>query len=313
MSLGDLNQDGFKSGFIALIGRPNVGKSTFINQFIGEKIAITSPIAQTTRNRLKGILTSEKSQIVFVDTPGIHKPHHLLGERLVQSAKRSIGEVDAVLVIFEASHSPGRGDIFILNLIKNLKIPVIIALNKWDLLEMNQYKGRKKEYSEFFEGTNWPVFCCSALTGDGCSDLISKIEEKLPLGPQLYPSHMTCDHPEKFLIAEFIREQVLINTREEVPHSVAVSIDKIEDIPARKRSNQNTRTGILATICVEKTSQKVILIGKGGAMLKKIGHGSRLQIQTLINGNVYLELFVKVVPDWRSKSSRLNEFGYEGS
>jgi len=313
MSLGDLNQEDFKSGFIALIGRPNVGKSTFINKFIGEKIAITSPIAQTTRNRIKIILTKEKSQIVFVDTPGIHKPHHLLGERLVQSAKRSIGEVDAVLVIFEAIYSPGRGDAFILNLIRNLKIPVIVALNKWDLLDFSQFKERKKEYVDFFEGANWPVFCCSALTGKGCNELISEIENKLPLGPLLYPSHMTCDHPEKFLMAEFIREQVLINTREEVPHSVAVSIDKIEDIPSKKKSKQNSRTGILATICVEKKSQKGILIGKGGTMLKKIGKESRIQIQTLINGNVYLELFVKVVPDWRSKSSRLNEFGYEGS
>jgi len=313
MSFGDSNQEGFKSGFIALIGRPNVGKSTFINQFIGEKIAITSPIAQTTRNRLKVILTSEDSQIIFVDTPGIHKPHHLLGERLVQSAKRSIGEVDAVLVIFEAIHSPGRGDAFILNLIRNLEIPVIVALNKWDLLELSQFEERKKEYLDFFEDTSWPVFCCSALNGEGCNDLISELEKNLPLGPQLYPSDMNCDHPEKFLMAEFIREQVLINTREEVPHSVAVSIDKIEEIPPKKKSNQKSRTGILATICVEKKSQKGILIGKGGTMLKKIGQESRLQIQTLINGNVYLELFVKVVPDWRSKSSRLNEFGYEGS
>ncbi len=313
MSLGDLSQEDFKSGFIALIGRPNVGKSTFINKFIGEKIAITSPIAQTTRNRLKVILTNEKSQIIFVDTPGIHKPHHLLGERLVQSAKRSIGDVDAVLVIFEASHSPGRGDAFILNLIRNLKIPVIVALNKWDLLALSQFKERKKEYLEFLEGTNWPVFCCSALTGQGCNELIREIEETLPFGPQLYPSDMNCDHPEKFLIAEFIREQVLINTREEVPHSVAVSIDKIEEITSKKKSEQKARTGILATICVEKKSQKGILIGKGGSMLKKIGQESRMQIQTLINGNVYLELFVKVEPDWRSKSSRLNEFGYEAS
>ncbi len=313
MSLGDLEQEGFKSGFVALIGRPNVGKSTFINQLIGEKIAITSPIAQTTRNRLKVILTNNKSQIIFVDTPGIHKPHHLLGERLVKSAKRSIGEVDAVLVIFEAIFSPGRGDSFVLNLIRNLKIPVIVVLNKWDLLKSSQFTERKQEYLEFFGETNWPVVCCSALTGDGCKDLISQIEEKLPLGPQLYPSHMTCDHPETFLIAEFIREQVLIHTREEVPHSVAVHIDKIEEIPSKKKSIQKSRVGILATICVEKKSQKGILIGKGGTMLKKIGKESRLQIQTLINGNVYLELFVKVVPDWRSKSSLLNEFGYEES
>ncbi len=313
MSLGDFNQEDFKSGFVALIGRPNVGKSTFINKFIGEKIAITSPIAQTTRNRLKVILTNKKSQIIFVDTPGIHKPHHLLGERLVQSAKRSIGEVDVVLVIFEANYSPGRGDAFILNLIRNLQIPVVVALNKLDLVPLSQLKERKKEYLDFFEGTNWPIFYCSALTGKGCNELINEIQEKLPCGPQLYPSHMTCDHPEKFLMAEFIREQVLINTREEVPHSVAVSIDKIEDIHSKKKSKENSKIGILATICVEKKSQKGILIGKGGSMLKKIGQESRLQIQTLINGNVYLELFVKVVPDWRSKSSRLNEFGYEGS
>ena len=313
MSLGDLNQEVFKSGFIALIGRPNVGKSTFINTFIGEKIAITSPIAQTTRSRLKVILTNKKAQMIFVDTPGIHKPHHLLGERLVQSAKRSIGEVDAVLVVFEANYPPGRGDTFVFDLIKNLKIPVIVALNKWDLLKLSQFKERKRQYLNFFEGKNWPVFCCSALNGEGCDELVGEIEKNLPLGPQLYPSDMTCDHPEKFLMAEFIREQVLINTREEVPHSVAVSIDKIVDIPSKKKSEQKSRTGILATICVEKKSQKSILIGKGGSMLKKIGQESRLQIQTLINGNVYLELFVKVVPDWRSKSSRLNEFGYEGS
>ncbi len=313
MSLDDLNQAGFKSGFIALIGRPNVGKSTFINQFIGKKLAITSPIAQTTRNRLKVILTNEKSQIIFVDTPGIHKPHHLLGERLVHSAKRSIGEVDGVLLILDAIHPPGRGAAFIFNLIRNLKIPVIVALNKWDLLDLNQVQERKKEYFEFFGGTNWPIFCCSALNGEGCNDLIDEIEAKLPFGPQLYPTHMTCDHPEKFLMGELIREQVLINTREEVPHSVAVTIEKIEEIASKKRSNQSSRIGILATICVEKKSQKGILIGKGGSMLRKIGQESRLQIQTLVNGNVYLELFVKVVPDWRSKSSRLNEFGYEGN
>ena len=256
MSLGDLSQEDFKSGFIALIGRPNVGKSTFINKFIGEKIAITSPIAQTTRNRLKVILTNEKSQIIFVDTPGIHKPHHLLGERLVQSAKRSIGDVDAVLVIFEASHSPGRGDAFILNLIRNLKIPVIVALNKWDLLALSQFKERKKEYLEFFEGTNWPVFCCSALTGQGCNELISEIEETLPFGPQLYPSDMNCDHPEKFLIAEFIREQVLINTREEVPHSVAVSIDKIEDITSKKNLNRNQELEFLQLFVLRKKVRK---------------------------------------------------------
>ena len=312
MSLVDLNREGFRSGFIALIGRPNVGKSTLLNQFLGEKIAITSPVAQTTRNRLKAILTNEKSQIVFVDTPGIHKPHHLLGERLVQSAKRSIGEVDAVLVILESCYPPGKGDAYILNLLKHLKIPVLVALNKWDLVELSQLKERKKEYNDFFQSFDWPIFCCSALNGEGCNELINEISAKLPLGPQLYPSDMICDHPEKFLMAEFIREQVLKNTREEIPHSVAVSIDRVEDIPSKDKSKKSN-IGILATIAVEKKSQKGILIGKGGLMLKKIGQASRLQIQTLINGHVYLELFVKVIPNWRSKSSRLNDFGYEGN
>lgn len=314
MSSIDLIPEGYRSGFVALIGRPNVGKSTLINQLVGEKVAITSPVAQTTRNRLRAILTRNQSQLVLVDTPGIHKPHHLLGTRLVQSAKNAIGEVDILLVLFEACYSPGKGDAFIINLLQKQKIPVLVVLNKWDLLQLDKYQERKDEYQRLFNEFNWPVYCCSASNGEGCEDLIRTIESKLPLGPQLYPPNMVSDQPEKLLMAELIREQVLLHTREEIPHSVAVNIDRIEEIPSNtKKKNNELRTAILATILVERKSQKGILIGKGGSMLKKIGQGARLQMQKLIDGPVYLELFVKVVPDWRSKPSRLSELGYEGN
>ena len=306
--------EGNRSGFVALIGRPNVGKSTLINQLIGEKVAITSPIAQTTRNRLRAILTTNKAQLILLDTPGIHKPRHLLGERLVQSARKAVGEVDIVLAIFDSCFSPGKGDAFILNLLRQHSLPIIVALNKCDLLEENKYEQRINEYKNFFRDFDWPVFCCSAVSGEGCNEILKSLESGLPLGPHLYPPEMKCDQPEKVLLAELIREQVLINTREEVPHSVAVSIDRIETLPSKKEiQNKAPCTGILATIFVERKSQKGILIGKGGSMLKNIGQGSRTQIQLIIDGPVYLELFVKVVPNWRSKPSRLSELGYLGN
>tara|TARA_Y100001968_G_C19431332_1_gene757204 strand:- start:1311 stop:2255 length:945 start_codon:yes stop_codon:yes gene_type:complete len=303
---------GFRSGFVALIGRPNVGKSTLVNKLIGKKVAITSPVAQTTRNRLRAILTTETAQLVIVDTPGIHKPHHLLGERLVKSAKSSISEVDIVLLIFDASFIPGKGDYFIVELLKKQKIPVLVVLNKWDLVERDNSVKRENEYQNLIENACWPLYRCSALSGSGCSELINVISSKLPLGTKLYPDNMVSDQPENILLAELIREQVLIHTREEIPHSVAVKIDKIEEIPVKGTKNlENFKTAVLATVLVERKSQKGILIGKGGSMLKKIGIGARSQMQTLINGSVYLELFVKVVPDWRRKPARLSELGYK--
>ena len=303
----------YRSGFIALIGRPNVGKSTLVNQIVGKKVAITSPIAQTTRNRLKAILTTSTSQLIFVDTPGIHKPHHLLGERLVQSARNSIGEVDLVVFILDFAEPPGKGDAFILNLLKQQKIPVLVALNKCDLVGEDQLEARRNEYKLLLDNSVWPLNCCSAISGEGCEELVDQIIEFLPFGPQLYPPDMVSDQPEKILLAELIREQVLLNTREEIPHSVAVKIDRIEEIPFKGKSIDSLRTAVLATVLVERKSQKGILIGKGGKMLKTIGSGARRQMQKLINGNVYLELFVKVVPDWRSKPYRLAELGYEGN
>ena len=302
--------EGFRSGFVALIGRPNVGKSTLVNQLIGDKIAITSPVAQTTRNRLRAILTTDEAQLILVDTPGIHKPHHLLGERLVRSARSAIGEVDQVLLLLEGNEAPGRGDAFIVQLLRQQPLPVQVLLNKWDLVPLEQKDAADSAYRELLGETDWPVHRCSALSGDGCPELVKAISALMPEGPQLYPADMVSDQPERLLMGELIREQVLLNTREEVPHSVAVSIDRVEEIPAKGKGNG--RTAVLATVLVERKSQKGILIGKGGSMLKTIGQGARLQMQTLIDGPVYLELFVKVVPDWRSKPARLAELGYVG-
>ena len=299
-----------RSGFIALIGRPNVGKSTLVNQLVGEKVAITSPVAQTTRNRLRAILTTEDAQMVLVDTPGIHKPHHLLGERLVQSARSAIGEVDLVVLLLEGCERPGRGDAFIVNLLRQQPLPVLVALNKWDKVPEERQEESASAYSALLSETAWPVHRCSALAGDGCTALTQAMADQLPLGPQLYPPEMVSDQPERVLMGELIREQVLLHTREEIPHSVAVTIDRVEELPATGKGGG--RTAVLATVLVERKSQKGILIGKGGAMLKTIGQGARLQMQTLIDGPVYLELFVKVVPDWRSKPARLAELGYGG-
>ncbi len=307
-------QEGYRSGFVALIGRPNVGKSTLVNHLVGEKVAITSPVAQTTRNRLRAILTTPKAQLVIVDTPGIHKPHHLLGERLVKSARSTIGEVDAVLLLLEACFPPGKGDAFIVQLLSQQKIPVLVALNKWDLISEEQYSQREKDYKSLLDNFSWPMHRISAVSGQGCDPLIKNLVDYLPLGPQLYPSDMVSDQPERFLLSELIREQVLLHTREEVPHSVAVTIDRIEETPMGPRNKEKkVGTAILATILVERKSQKGILIGKGGIMLKTIGQQSRLQMQPLIQGPIYLELFVKVVPDWRSKPARLAELGYEAN
>mgnify|MGYP002048971631 FL=1 len=300
--------DGHRSGFVALIGRPNVGKSTLVNQLVGDKVAITSPVAQTTRNRLRAILTTAEAQLILVDTPGIHKPHHLLGERLVQSARSAIGEVDQVLLLLEGCEPPGRGDAFIVNLLRQQRLPVQVVLNKWDQVPTARRPEADAAYRDLLAESGWPIHHCCALTGEGCPELVRAVSALMPEGPQLYPADMVSDQPERLLMAELIREQVLLLTREEVPHSVAVSVDRVEELPSKGKGSG--RTAVLATVLVERKSQKGILIGKGGAMLKTIGQGARLQMQTLIDGPVYLELFVKVVPDWRSKPQRLAELGY---
>jgi len=301
----------FRSGFVALVGRPNVGKSTLLNQLVGQQVAITSPVAQTTRHRLRAILTTPAAQLVLLDTPGIHKPQHLLGQRLVQSARGAIGEVDVVLLLVDGSQPAGRGDGFIVDLLVQAGLPVHIALNKHDRVEPGRAPELAASYGDLVAAAGggpvdrpWPLHPVSALTGQGTAELVRHLVADLPEGPLLYPADTVSDQPEQLLLAELVREQVLHHTREEVPHSVAVRVERIvEDGP---------RTAVLATVVVERSSQKAILIGKGGSMLRQIGQGARLRMQKVFEGPVYLELFVKVVPHWRRSAARLAELGYGG-
>lgn len=291
----------FKSGFIGIVGRPNVGKSTLMNQLVGQKIAITSPVAQTTRNRLRGILTTKEAQLIFVDTPGIHKPHHQLGEVLVQNAKIAIESVDVVLFVVDATTLCGAGDRYIADLLSRSSTPVILGLNKIDQQTANSL-AIDESYTQLASTHQWQTVKFSAKTGAGLGELQQLLIQNIEPGPYYYPPDLVTDQPERFIMGELIREQILLLTREEIPHSVAISIDKVEET--------TTITRVLATIHVERDSQKGILIGKGGSMLKAVGSAAREQIQKLIAGKVYLELFVKVQPKWRQSRIRLAEFGY---
>jgi GTP-binding protein Era len=292
---------GYKSGFVGIIGRPNVGKSTLMNMLVGQKIAITSPIAQTTRNRLRGILTTPAAQIIFVDTPGIHKPHHQLGEVLVKNAQIAIDSVDVLLFVVDGSVEAGGGDRYIVELLSQTTTPVILGLNKIDRLGADSQQ-IDISYTQLASPYQWQIAKFSAINGEGLETLQQLIIERLESGPYYYPPDLVTDQPERFIMGELIREQILLLTREEVPHSVAIAIDKVEEAP--------TITRVFATIHVERDSQKGILIGKGGTMLKAIGSAARQQIQKLIAGKVYLELFVKVQPKWRQSRLRLSELGY---
>lgn len=293
----------FKSGFISIIGRPNVGKSTFLNHVIGQKIAIMSDKPQTTRNKIQGVLTRDYSQMIFIDTPGIHKPKHKLGEFMVKVSKNSLREVDLILFMVNAEEKIGKGDEYIMDMLRETETPVFLVVNKIDkvhpddlLLIIDEYR-KRMDFAEIV-----PI---SALEGNNVERLLETIEEYLPEGPQYYPSDQITDHPERFIISELIREKVLHLTREEVPHSVAVVIDKIR----RDEKNENL-IHVFATIMVERDSQKGIIIGKGGSLLKEIGTQARKDIEMLLGSKVYLELWVKVQKDWRNKITYLRDFGY---
>jgi GTPase len=293
----------FRSGFVGIIGRPNVGKSTLLNQLVGQKVAITSPVAQTTRNRLQGIVTTDTAQIILVDTPGIHKPHHQLGEVLVHNARSAIDAVDMVLLVVDGSERAGGGDRFIAELLVDTTTPVVLGLNKIDNRNPDQWVDRiQGSYQELAGEQNWAMAEFSALTGEGIAALQETLIERLAPGPFYYPPDLVTDRPERFIMGELIREQILLLTKEEVPHSVAVTIDRVQE--------DAKITRVLATIYVERDSQKGILIGRGGSMLKTIGSEARSEMQKLISGKVYLELFVKVQPKWRHSRLRLAELGY---
>ncbi|MGF1514757.1 MAG: GTPase Era [Elainellaceae cyanobacterium] len=292
---------GFRSGFVGIVGRPNVGKSTLMNRLVGQKIAITSPVAQTTRNRLQGILTLPEAQIIFVDTPGIHKPHHQLGKVLVQNARTAINAVDVVVLTVDGSVPAGRGDRFIVDLLAQSSQQVLLGVNKLDQ-RREADTTTQESYGAIAREHGWPLVEFSALTGSQVDTLLNQLVGHLDPGPYYYPPDLVTDQPERFIMGELIREQILLQTREEIPHSVAISIDRVDEEPAITR--------ILATIHVERVSQKGILIGKGGSKAKEIGTAAREQIQKLVMGKVYLELFVRVQARWRQSRSQLAEFGY---
>lgn len=295
------NEKHFKSGFITIIGRPNVGKSTFLNHVIGQKIAIMSDKAQTTRNTIQGVLTTDDAQLIFIDTPGIHKPKHRLGDFMVKVATNTLNEVDLILFMVNATEEFGRGEQYILEKLKDIHTKVFLVINKIDLIHPDQLIEVIAQYKDKYDFAE--IIPISALQGNNVERLIDVIKNYMPEGPQYYPNDQVTDHPERFIIAELIREKVLHLTREEVPHSVAVIIEKIE-----KRDNGTIH--IMSAIIVERNSQKGIVIGKQGAMLKEIGKRARMDIENLLGSKVFLELWVKVQKDWRDKATLLREFGY---
>ncbi len=295
-------QEGYKSGFVAIIGRPNVGKSTFLNRVIGQKIAIMSDKPQTTRNKIQGVYTTDDAQIIFIDTPGIHKPKHKLGDFMVKVAQSALQEVDLILFMVNAVEGLGRGDEFIIERLKQVQTPVFLVINKIDEVHPDDLLPLIEQYRSLHSFAE--VIPISALQGNNVETLLQQIKNYLPEGPQYYPAHQVTDHPERFIIAEFIREKALHLTREEVPHSIAVVIDSIE-----RRENSDT-VYVAATIIVERDSQKGIIIGKRGQMLKEIGQRARADIEALLGSKVFLELWVKVQKDWRNKMAHLRDLGY---
>ncbi len=292
-------ESGYKSGFVAIVGRTNVGKSTLLNKMLGQKVTIMSDKPQTTRHKIQAALTGEGFQIVFLDTPGIHRPKHRLGEHMVKLALNTLREVDLVMLLVEAA-LPGPGDRYILEQIKQLPGPVILVINKIDLVKKSELPAiidafqRAHNFAEIV-----PV---SALNGDNVRLLPELITRYLPEGPQYYPDDMVVDRPERFIMAEIIREKVLHLTSQEVPHSVAVVVEQIEERP-------NDLLAVSAVIYTERDSQKGILIGKGGGMLKQVGQLAREEIESLLGSRIFLELWVKVKKDWRNREHEMKNFG----
>lgn len=292
----------YRSGFVAVVGRPNVGKSTLLNALLGHKVAIVSNKPQTTRNTIQCVLTLENAQIVFLDTPGLHKPLHKLGEYMVKSAFNALEDVDVVLWLVEMGRWTASED-HILRELQDVTQPVILVANKADQADSNEQQTFLREVAEKRDFA--AVLGVSALQGTNLPELVEQIVDRLEEGPQYYPEDWITDHPERFVIAEFIREELLLRTEEEVPHSIAVDVDEIKEDPERNLMR------IRATIYVERESQKGIVIGKQGRVLKEVGTGARRQIERLLGVQVYLDLWVKVKKDWRNKPGALREFGYE--
>lgn len=292
----------YQSGFVAIIGRPNVGKSTLLNRLVGQKIAIMSDKAQTTRNRIQGVYTDDQAQIIFIDTPGIHKPKHALGDFMVNTAYSALKGVDAVLFVVNASQKIGPGDRLIMERLKHLDVPVFLLVNKVDLIQKDQILEIIESYTS--EQDFQQVFAISATEGHNVDAMLDTLKATLPQGPQYYPADQIMDHPEYFVVAEFIREKILLLTKEEIPHSVAVQVNSMQ-------RNENDKIEVQATIIVERKSQKGIIIGAQGAMIKKIGQLARRDIEALLDDKIYLDLWVKVQKDWRNRQTYISELGYK--
>ena len=292
---------GFKSGFVAVVGRPNVGKSTLINALIDDKIVIVSDKAQTTRNRIVCVYTDEKKQIVFMDTPGIHKPKHKLGEFMVDQAVDSLREVEAVLFVVAANEKRGPGDNFVIEQLRKVNVPVFLIVNKIDTMEKQDLLEAIVSYENSYPFE--AVVPISAKEKDNIEEVVNLLEKHLPEGPKYFPDDMITDQPERLIISDIVREKILLQTHDEIPHAIAVDVDEM-------KTREDGTTYVRATIYVERDSQKGIIIGKQGAMLKTIGRQARGDVERLLATKVFLDLWVKVKKDWRNKSAMLSELGY---
>ena len=296
-----MKNDTFKSGFVSIIGRPNVGKSTLLNALVGEKIAIISDKPQTTRNKILAIRNTEDAQIIFTDTPGIHKPKNKLGEYMVKVANESVGEMDAVLFVVDATNKTTEPERKIAQNLSSLRVPVVLVINKVDLARKESLLPMIADFSSLhnFEA----IVPVSALKNDGVDRLLSEIMQLIPQGPAFFPDDMITDQPEKQIAAEIIREKLLWLLDKEVPHGIAIEIMQMKE--------QDRLTSIQANIYCEKASHKGIIIGKNGAILKKVGTMARIDIQKMLGKKVFLELWVKVKSDWRNNNYLIRNFGYE--
>ena len=290
-----------KSGFTAVIGRPNVGKSTLINALIGQKIAIMSDKPQTTRSRILCILTEEDAQIIFLDTPGVHKPKHKLGDYMAKATEGALHGVDVIVFVVDVTEKMGAGEQYILKQLERVCVPVLLAVNKVDCIAREQVLPILANYAKAYDFAG--IVPISAREGENLEGLLAEIKAHLPEGPQYYPADMVTDQPERLIVAELVREKVLALTRDEIPHAVAVDI---EEMTARPKGDVYIR----AVIYVERESQKGIVIGAHGALLRTIGQQARIDVETLLGAKVYLDLWVKTRRDWRNRANALREFGF---
>ncbi|MCX7913759.1 MAG: GTPase Era [Thermodesulfovibrionales bacterium] len=296
-----MKSERFKSGYVSISGKPNVGKSTLLNTILGQKISIVTPKPQTTRNRILGIKTTKDAQIIFIDTPGIHRPKHMLGQLMMKSAKEAVREVDIILLLVEPTE-PSQEDIFIIENIINLKKPTFLIINKVDTIKKPYLLPLIEKYNSLFQFTE--IIPISALEGDGIDVLLETIVKYLPEGPKYYPDDLITDQLERFMVSEIIREKIMQSTEEEVPYSVATEVVDWQE-------REDGTIFIKTNIYVEREGQKGIIIGKGGEKLKAIGIKARVEIERLLDTKVFLELWVKLKKDWRSNEKMLKRLGFK--